>query len=38
MGWDWQTWSAAMYLYAAYSVRTGHTPVFEELRASPDLR
>ena len=33
MGWDWQTWSAAMYLYAAYSVKNRRTPFFEELQA-----
>jgi len=28
-GQDWQTWSAAMYLYAAHCVETGATPFFE---------
>jgi hypothetical protein len=31
-GQDWQTWSAAMYLYAAECVTTGCTPFFDELR------
>jgi hypothetical protein len=35
LGWDWQTWSAAMYLYAAYSVKNGRTPWFDEMRVSP---
>ena len=28
-GQDWQTWSAAMYLYAEKCVRTGETPFFQ---------
>ncbi|MFA4835593.1 MAG: glycoside hydrolase 100 family protein [Dehalococcoidia bacterium] len=32
-GEDWQTWSAAMYLYAAISVEQGRTPFFDEIRA-----
>jgi hypothetical protein len=32
MGQDWQTWSAAMYLYAATCVRERRTPFFEEIR------
>ncbi|MDC3255332.1 amylo-alpha-1,6-glucosidase [bacterium] len=28
-GQDWQTWSAAMYLYAEECVRTGRTPFFD---------
>ncbi len=28
-GQDWQTWSAAMYLYAEECVRTGRTPYFD---------
>ena len=36
MGWDWQTWSAAMYLYAACSVKNRRTPFFEDMRASPE--
>jgi len=31
-GQDWQTWSAAMYLYAAACVETGSTPFFDEAR------
>ncbi|MGJ5817366.1 glycoside hydrolase 100 family protein [Paludibaculum fermentans] len=31
-GRDWQTWSAAMYLYAAECVRQERTPFFEEMR------
>jgi len=31
-GQDWQTWSAAMYLYAAHCVRTGATPFFDSMR------
>jgi hypothetical protein len=33
-GRDWQTWSAAMYLYAAECVRQGRTLFFDEIRAS----
>ncbi len=29
---DWQTWSAAMYLYAAECVDSERTPFFEEIR------
>ena len=32
-GQDWQTWSAAMFLYAAVCVETERTPFFEDLRA-----
>jgi len=32
MGQDWQTWSAAMYLYAAKCVELKSTPFFEEIR------
>jgi hypothetical protein len=31
-GQDWQTWSAALYLYAAKCVEEGKTPFFEEMR------
>jgi hypothetical protein len=31
-GQDWQTWSAAMYLYAATAVERGTTPFFDVLR------
>jgi len=29
---DWQTWSAALYIYAAECVRQGRTPLFDEVR------
>jgi hypothetical protein len=32
MGEDWQTWSAAMYLYAATCVEQRKTPFFDEIR------
>lgn len=32
MGQDWQTWSAALYLYAAKCVEEKHTPFFDEIR------
>jgi hypothetical protein len=32
MGQDWQTWSAAMYLYAAACVEQRKTPFFEAVR------
>ena len=32
MGQDWQTWSAAMYLYAARCVEEKKTPFFEAMR------
>jgi hypothetical protein len=35
MGQDWQTWSAALYLYAAKCVDENHTPFFDELRLYP---
>ncbi|MBI3361582.1 MAG: glycogen debranching protein, partial [Chloroflexi bacterium] len=35
MGYPYQAWSAAMYLYAYEAVRTGRTPPFDELRATP---
>jgi hypothetical protein len=31
-GQDWQTWSAALYLYAAKSVEEKRTPFFDEIR------
>ena len=34
-GQDWQTWSAAMFLYAAASVELGRTPFFEDVRRAP---
>ncbi len=33
MGQDWQTWSAALYLYAAKCVEEKSTPFFEEMRS-----
>ncbi len=33
-GADWQTWSAAMYLYAADCVRNKKTPVFDTIRGA----
>jgi len=32
MGQDWQTWSAALYLYAAKCVEDKKTPFFDEIR------
>jgi hypothetical protein len=32
MGQDWQTWSAALYLYAVKCVETKRTPFFEDIR------
>jgi hypothetical protein len=32
-GRDWQTWSAAMYLYAAESVLQGRTRFFDDVRS-----
>jgi len=34
-GQDWQTWSAAMYLYAAACVERGCTPFFDAIRGGP---
>lgn len=34
MGQDWQTWSAAMYLYAAKCVEEKCTPFFEEMQSN----
>jgi hypothetical protein len=34
MGCDWQSWSAAMYLYAAACVERRCTPFFDEVRAA----
>ena len=33
MGQDWQTWSAALYLYAAKCVEEKSTPFFDEIRS-----
>jgi len=35
MGQDWQTWSAALYLYAVKCVEGKRTPFFDEIRGSP---
>ena len=35
-GQDWQTWSAAMYLYAAASVEQKRTPFFDEIGRRED--
>lgn len=35
MGQDWQTWSAALYLYAAKCVEEKRTPFFDEIRNIP---
>ncbi len=34
MGQDWQTWSAAMFLYAAHCVEHRQTPFFDAMRAA----
>ncbi len=34
MGQDWQTWSAALYLYAVKCVEEKRTPFFDEMRSS----
>ncbi len=34
MGQDWQTWSAAMFLYAATCVETKTTPFFDQVRSA----
>jgi hypothetical protein len=34
MGQDWQTWSAAMFLYAAVCVETETTPFFDRVRSA----
>lgn len=36
MGQDWQTWSAALYLYAAKCVELKNTPFFDEIRNQKD--
>jgi hypothetical protein len=35
MGCDWQSWSAAMYLYAVACVERRSTPFFDEVRTRP---
>jgi glycogen debranching enzyme len=37
MGQDWQTWSAALYLYAAKCVEESRTPFFDEMRLHPGI-
>jgi hypothetical protein len=37
MGQDWQTWSAALYLYAAKCVEERRTPFFDEIREGTPL-
>jgi Alkaline and neutral invertase len=36
MGQDWQTWSAALYLYAVRCVEEKRTPFFDEMRSNPN--
>jgi hypothetical protein len=36
MGQDWQTWSAALYLYAAKCVEAESTPFFDDIRSYTD--
>jgi len=38
MGVDWQTWSAALYLYAAKCVEEKRTPFFDEIRDKRALK
>ena len=38
MGQDWQTWSAAMFLYAVKCVEERRTPFFDAMRAAPTAR
>jgi hypothetical protein len=37
-GEDWQSWSAAMYLYAAYCVEHKKTPFFDEIRPTTNSK
>jgi hypothetical protein len=37
-GEDWQSWSAAMYLYAAACVEQKRTPFFDEIRKPMSAR
>jgi hypothetical protein len=37
-GEDWQSWSAAMYLYAAYCVEHRRTPFFDEIRLTTNVK
>jgi len=34
MGQEWQTWSAALYLYAAKCVELNDTPYFNDIRSN----
>ena len=36
MGQEWQTWSAALYLYAVHCVKERQTPFFDEIRNIPN--
>ena len=36
MGQNWQSWSAALYLYAAKCVETQSTPFFDKMRNKPE--
>jgi hypothetical protein len=36
MGQDWQTWSAALYIYAVKCVEEKRTPFFDEIRNYPE--
>jgi len=36
MGQDWQSWSAALYLYAAHCVEEQRTPFFDDIRRDTD--
>jgi hypothetical protein len=38
MGQDWQTWSAALFLYAVKCVEEKHTPFFDEMRLHTDQK
>ena len=38
VGCDWQSWSAAMYLYAVACVERQSTPFFDEVRGAPRAR
>jgi hypothetical protein len=38
MGQDWQTWSAALYLYAAKCVEDKNTPFFDDIRSFTEDR
>jgi hypothetical protein len=34
LGRDWQTWSAALFVYAVHCVETGTTPWLDTIRSS----